>query len=76
MCLAIPMQLIERRDLEGVVEAQGVRRTISLMLFPEAEVGEHVLVHAGYAIARVDEEEARTTLALLQEMADASGLPS
>lgn len=74
MCLAIPMQLVERTDFQGVVEAQGVRRTISLMLFPEAEVGEHVLVHAGYAIARVDAEEARITLELLQEMADASGL--
>ncbi len=74
MCLAIPMQLVERRDLEAVVEVQGVRRTISLMLFPEADVGDHVLVHAGYAIAKIDEEEARATLELLQQVAEAGGL--
>lgn len=77
MCLAIPMQLVERRDFEADVELQGVRRTISLMLFPEAEVGEYVLVHAGYAIGKLDEEEAKQTIALLEEMARATGdLPS
>ncbi len=75
MCLAIPMQLVERRDLEAVVEVQGVRRTISLMLFPEAEIGDHVLVHAGYAIGKLDEEEARATWELLQQAADSSELP-
>ncbi|NOZ94550.1 MAG: HypC/HybG/HupF family hydrogenase formation chaperone [Acidobacteria bacterium] len=67
MCLAIPMRLIERGELEGVVEIDGVRRQISLMLLPDAEVGEFVLVHTGYAIQRIDEDEARETLALLRE---------
>ena len=49
----------------------GVRRTISLMLLPEAEVGEHVLIHAGYAIGSVNAEEAEQTLELLREYADA-----
>lgn len=70
MCLAIPMKLIERDELGGTVELDGVRREISLMLLPDAEVGQHVLVHAGYAIGAVDEEEAAKTLDLLREYAD------
>lgn len=69
MCLAIPMKLIERVDYEGTVELRGVHRKISLILFPDAEVGDHVLVHAGYAIGRVDAEEARATLELLDQVA-------
>ncbi len=69
MCLAIPMQLIERRELDGTVELRGVTRSVSLMLFPEAELGDHLLVHAGYAIGRIDDEEARLTLELLDQVA-------
>jgi hydrogenase expression/formation protein HypC len=71
MCLAIPMRLMERSELEGVVELDGVRRTVSLMLLPDAEVGEHLLIHAGYAIGSVNEDEAALTLDLLREYADA-----
>jgi hydrogenase expression/formation protein HypC len=71
MCLAIPMRLTERDEISGVVELDGIRREISLMLLPEAEVGQHVLVHAGYAIGTVNEEEAAQTLELLREYADA-----
>jgi hydrogenase expression/formation protein HypC len=70
MCLAIPMKLIERSELDGIVEIDGVTRQVSLMLLPEAEVGEHVLIHAGYAIGSVDEDEAARTLELLREYAD------
>lgn len=70
MCLAIPMKLTARTEFEGTVELDGVTRTISLMLLPEAEVGEHVLVHAGYAIGAVNEDEAAKTLELLREYAD------
>ena len=69
MCLAIPMRLVERNDLEGVVELDGVRRTVSLMLLPEAVLGDHVLIHAGYAIGAIDEHEAARTLELLREYA-------
>jgi len=71
MCLAIPMRLMERSEIEGVVELDGVRRTVSLMLLPDAEVGQHLLIHAGYAIGAIDEAEAEITLALLRELADA-----
>lgn len=67
MCLAIPMQLLSRREFEGLAELGGVRRTVSLMLCPEAAAGDHVLVHAGYAIGRIDAAEAAATLALLDE---------
>jgi hydrogenase expression/formation protein HypC len=73
MCLAIPMELMERGEFDGDVELNGVRRKISLMLLPEAEVGEFLLVHAGYAIGKLDAEEARETLALLEELARAAG---
>ncbi len=71
MCLAIPMKLIKRDEFEGTVELDGIRRSISMMLLPEAEVGDHVLVHAGYAIGTINEEEAAKTLELLREYADA-----
>ncbi|MCC6669549.1 MAG: HypC/HybG/HupF family hydrogenase formation chaperone [Planctomycetes bacterium] len=67
MCLAIPMRLVEVRGVEGVAEVRGVTRRVDLRLCPDAEVGAYLLVHAGSAIARVDEEEAARTLALLDE---------
>ncbi len=73
MCLAIPMELVERTDDDGEVELNGVRRKVSLMLLPEAEVGEFLLVHAGYAIGKVDAREASETIALLEELARAAG---
>ncbi|MFI5396941.1 MAG: HypC/HybG/HupF family hydrogenase formation chaperone [Candidatus Binatia bacterium] len=65
MCLAIPMQLVERSEWDGTAELRGVQRQVSLMLCPEAQVGEYVLVHAGYAITTVDADEARKTLEIL-----------
>ena len=70
MCLAIPMELKERDEIEGLVELDGVQRRVSLMLLPEAEVGEHLLIHAGYAIGSVNAEEAAKTIEILREYAD------
>ena len=69
MCLAIPMRVIRRDEFLGVVELDGVEREISLMLQPDAQVGDWVLIHAGYAIGVVDEEEAKATVELLREAA-------
>jgi len=69
MCLAIPMKLIRRDEMMGVAEIDGVEREVSLLLLPDAAVGDYVLIHAGYAIGAIDEEEAQTTLALLREAA-------
>lgn len=71
MCLSIPMKLTEGDEFTGVAEVDGVQREVSLVLLPEAAaVGDWVLVHAGHAIAKVDEEEAERTLSLLREAAE------
>lgn len=75
MCLAVPAKLISKRDGLGLVELGGVEREVSLMLTPEAEVGQYLIVHAGFAINVMDEEEAGTTLALLNELAEAAQEP-
>lgn len=69
MCLAIPVLVQEIKGSEAIVEIGGVRRNVSLVLTPEAVPGHYVLVHAGYAIGVLDEEEARETLKLFEEMA-------
>ena len=71
MCLAVPMTLAEKQKDDGAVERDGVRQQVSLLLLPEAEVGDQVLVHAGYAIAVLDAEAAAETERLLAEMAEA-----
>ena len=70
MCLAIPMRLISRDEGIGLLELDGVQREVALTLYPEATVGDYLLVHAGYAIGKLDEEEARLTLQLLKEVVD------
>jgi len=61
------MRLEERDEFSGRVSLEGISRQISLMLFPEAEIGQWLLVHAGYAISAIDEAQAQETLALLDE---------
>jgi len=68
MCLAIPAKIISKTEVSAVAEIGEVKRDISLMLLPEAEVNDYVLVHAGYAIQKIDEEEAAKTLDLLRQM--------
>ena len=68
MCLAIPMRLVEKDGWEGTVELNGVRRSVSLMLLEDAGVGDHVLIHVGYAIQKISEEEARSTWDLFDEI--------
>ena len=69
MCLAIPalVKLIKNKEAEA--EIGGITRRISLWLTPEAEVGDYVLVHTGYAINVLDQEEAEETLSLLRQIA-------
>jgi hydrogenase expression/formation protein HypC len=69
MCLAIPAVITLIEDKEADVEIGGITRRISLWLTPEAKVGDYVLVHTGYAINIVDQEEAEETLRLLTEIA-------
>jgi hydrogenase expression/formation protein HypC len=70
MCLAIPALITSIEDKEAEAEIGGVSRRISLWLTPEAKVGDYVLVHTGYAINVLDQEEAEETLSLLAELAN------
>ena len=74
MCLGIPAQIVELVDADAgfaKAEISGVRRDVSVALCPEAQVDDWVLVHVGFALSRIDEEQARETLELLQQMGEA-----
>jgi len=68
MCLAVPMRVEKIEGSNAVVELAGVSKNISLGLLDDVKVGEYVIVHAGFAIQKVDEKEARETISLLEEM--------
>lgn len=68
MCVGIPMLVVSIDGMDAVTDIDGVRRHASLMLLDqEVRVGDYVIVHAGFAISRLDEEDALETLALLRE---------
>ena len=70
MCLAIPARVIEiLDDDEATVDLDGVRKQISLALVENVVPGDYVIVHVGYALNRLDPEEAERTLALFEEAA-------
>ncbi len=68
MCLAYPMKVTSIDGAYAEVEAAGVRRRVGLALLPDTEVGDEVLIHAGYAISRVDAKEAEETRRLLHKL--------
>jgi hydrogenase expression/formation protein HypC len=73
MCLGIPGRIVELRDAQGlplgVVDFGGVRREVCLAyVADDVKVGDYAIVHVGFAISKVDEEEARRTFAVLREM--------
>ncbi len=68
MCLAVPSRIVSIDNIAAVVEVYGARKEVSLILLPEeAQVGEYILVHAGFAISKIDEEAARASLDLSLE---------
>lgn len=71
MCLAVPGQLVHCEGDEAMVDFQGNRVRVNTMLVGEVKVGDWVLVHAGFAIQKLDEEEARATFAVLEQIAQA-----
>jgi hydrogenase expression/formation protein HypC len=71
MCLAIPLRLVELNGKEAVAEANGVRRTIRVDFIREPKVGDYVIAHAGFAIERMNEQQALDNLRAIQEVADA-----
>ena len=70
MCLAIPAQVTSIDVHEAQVDVGGVGRTISVMLTPDAKVGDYVYIHTGFAISIVDKAEALESLRLLRELAE------
>jgi hydrogenase expression/formation protein HypC len=78
MCLAVPGRVVEitgEGELRmGKVDFSGVQRQACLAFVPEAQLGDYVLVHVGFAISRIDEQQAMETLAALQEIGELSDL--
>ena len=68
MCLAFPAKVLQIAGDLATVERSGVKRSASLMLLPEAKVGDYVLIHAGFAMQVIDESEVRIRDALVAEM--------
>jgi hydrogenase expression/formation protein HypC len=69
MCLAVPARITKIDDQMATVEVGGITRDASTVLLPDAGVGDYVLIHAGFSISLVDEDEALETIRLFYEMA-------
>jgi len=62
MCLAVPSKIVKINDTIATVDVDGVTRETSLLLLEDAKIGDYVIVHAGFAISKLDEESALQTL--------------
>ncbi len=71
MCLAVPLQIEEIDGLDAIGARDGIRRRIRLDFIPDPSVGEYVIVHAGFAIERLSEEQAKESLAAAREVENA-----
>jgi hydrogenase expression/formation protein HypC len=76
MCLAVPAQLIEQDGQVGIVDLHGNRLPVNTMMTPDAQTGDWILIHAGFAIERLDPGEARETWALLDDVQRAAASDS
>ena len=72
MCLAIPVRIAELKGDMAVGEVGGIEREISVMMTPGVKVGDYAVVHAGFALQVVDQQEAEENLRILTEMAQAT----
>lgn len=72
MCLGVPARVVEVSEDTATVEVGGALREVSLMLLDGVSAGDWVILHAGFAIQRLDPKEAEKTLALFREIADAT----
>ncbi len=68
MCLAIPMKVIKKDKDKAIVESNGLRRDINISLLKNVKIGNYVIVHAGFAIEKLDEMRAKETLSLFRQM--------
>ncbi len=72
MCLGIPSKLEKLLGTKGIVSYGGAKREVDLSLIEDPRIGEYVIVHAGFAIAKLDESEAKETLRLFEEIFSSS----
>ena len=72
MCLAVPLKIISIKGKMGIGELGGVKKRISLVLLDKVRVGDYVLLHAGFAINKLETKEAEELLQLLREMSEVS----
>ncbi|TKJ45049.1 hypothetical protein CEE34_10500 [Candidatus Aerophobetes bacterium Ae_b3a] len=72
MCLAVPLKIISIKGKMGIGELGGVKKKVSLMLLDKVRVGDYVLLHAGFAINKLETKEAEELLQLLREMSEVS----
>jgi hydrogenase expression/formation protein HypC len=70
MCLAVPVKVLQIDGHKATVELGGLARQANIILVPETQVGDYVLLHAGFAIQKLNEEEAEETLRLFSEIAE------
>ena len=76
MCLAIPARIVELEGDRAVVDAMGNRWKAKTTLLPDAKLGDLILIHAGFAISLVDEEEAKKTWQLIAEISEFDDTPN
>ncbi len=69
MCLAIPSKIVEIENDLGIIDVDGVQRQVSLFLLENPQIGDYVIVHAGFAIHKIDESVAMESLQILREAA-------
>jgi hydrogenase expression/formation protein HypC len=72
MCLAIPSKIVKIENNIATIDVDGVQREASLQLLEDPKVGDYVIVHAGFAINKINEEDAKESLKLLREAVDLS----
>jgi len=75
MCLAMPSKVVDVLDDDmAIIELGGVKKTISLGLVENVSPGDYVIVHVGYALSKIDEDEALKTIALFEEMTNSGSI--
>lgn len=68
MCLGIPVKIVKKSGTKGIGEISGVKREVDLRFLEDVKKGDYVILHAGFAIQKLDEKEAQETLSLLKEV--------
>lgn len=71
MCLAVPLKIVEINELDAVGQRLGIRRKVRLDFIKEAQIGDYVIAHAGFAIEKLNPEQAEASLAAIQEVENA-----